>query len=88
MFALSSGGSEQTWQDTVGVESSAGAGAETYFSEDHHISYQLFGLIVGGLNIRVFEEGKQAKVFLFGVEQSFSERFGLIITKRAGTYCV
>jgi hypothetical protein len=44
------------------------ASAEADFSENHHISQRLFGLIVGGLNIRVFEEGKQAMVFLAGIE--------------------
>ncbi len=59
-------------QDTVGVGTSGGAGTETYFSENHHISQRLLGLIVGGLNIRVFEESKKAMVFFMRVEQSFS----------------
>lgn len=72
----------------MGVGTIAGAGTKIYFSENHHISQRLFGLIVGGLNIRVIKEGKQAMVFLFRVEQSFSERFGFIITKSSSTDCV
>jgi hypothetical protein len=88
MFALSLGGQQQTRQHTVRVRTIGGTGTEADFSENHHISQRLFGLIVGGLNIRVFEESKKAMVFLFGVEQSFSKRFSFIIGKRASTYGV
>ena len=56
----------------MAMRSLSRAGTEANFSKNHHISQQLFGLIIGGLNIRIFEESKQALVFLFGVEQSFS----------------
>jgi hypothetical protein len=56
----------------VGVGTVAGAGAEADFSENHHIPQRPFGLIVGELSIRLFEEGKQLMVFLLGIEQSFS----------------
>lgn len=58
-------------QHTEGIKTIVGAGDEEYFSENHHISQGLLSLIVGGLNIRVFEEGKQAMLFFFWIDQSF-----------------
>jgi hypothetical protein len=36
----------------------------------------LFGVIVGGLNLGVFEERKQAQIFFIGVKQSVSQGLG------------
>ena len=56
----------------MGVGTIGGAGTEADLSENHHISQRLFGLIVGRLNIRIFEEGKQAMIFFFRIKQLFS----------------
>ncbi len=72
MFSLTFGRHQKAGQHAMGIRALGRAGAEANFSKNHHISQRLFGLIIGGLNIRVFEESKQAIVFLIGVEQSFS----------------
>ena len=55
---LALGGQQQTGQHTVRIRAIGGASAEADFSEDHHVSERLFGLVVGGLDIRVFKECK------------------------------
>ena len=58
MLPLALGGQQQTGQHTVRIRAFGGAGAEADFSKDHQVSKGLFGLVVGGLHIRVFKECK------------------------------
>ena len=81
MLALAPGGHQQAGQHTVGVGALMRAGAKTNFSKDHQVAQGLFGLVVGGLNIGVFEESKQALIFFLGIEQSVFQSFGVIIGK-------
>ena len=73
MFSLTFGRHQKAGQHAMAMRSLGRAGAEANFSKNHHISQRLLGLIVSGLDIRVFEASKKPKVFLIGVEQSFSQ---------------
>ena len=68
MFALAFGGQKQTGQHTVGMGAVMRAGAEADFSKDHHVAQGLFGLVISGWNVWVFQKGKEAIVFFFGAE--------------------
>ena len=58
MMVLSLSGKYQAGQDTVSPGSVIGSSLEADFSENHHVSQRLLGLIVRGLDIRIFEKGK------------------------------
>ncbi len=53
----------------MGIRALGRAGAEADFSKNHHISQRLLGLIIGGLNIRVFGNKKRDVRSIFPFER-------------------
>ena len=58
-----------------------GASAEADFSEDNDMSQGLFGLVVCGLYIGMFQECKKPVILSIRVEQSLPECFDLLVIK-------
>jgi hypothetical protein len=83
--ALALSGQQKTGQNAMGVGTAAGAGAHADFSKDDHAAQGAFGLVVGGLQIGVFQKGEQARFILVGVGQPVLQCQGFRIHKRPGT---
>jgi hypothetical protein len=81
-------GQQKAGQNAMGMGAGGGAGAHADFAEDNHASQGAFRLVVGGLQMGVFQKGEQARFVLVGVGQPVLQRQGLLINKRSGTDCV
>ena len=68
----------------MGVGTTRGAGAHADFSEDDHAAQGALRLIVGRLQIRVFQKGEQARFILVLIGQPALEDQRLLIAKRPG----
>jgi len=64
----------------VGFQSGVRAGAEADLPEYHHLSQCLFGVIIGGLDARNAQKGRE--LFLLRTDKKFSQRLSLVEPER------
>ena len=87
-MALSLSGQQKTGQNAMGVGAGGGAGTHANFAEDHHAPQGAFRLVVGGLQMGVFQKGKQARFIFVGIGHPALQGQGLLINKGPGTDAV